>query len=357
MRIARVEVLRHPMALRAPYLIATELVESAENVFVQIVTDGQHVGLGCGAPDPTVTGETVDACEAALRAASPALVGMDPLWRMRCLEEVEPILRGCPAAIAALDMALFDMLGKVAGEPVFKLIGGYRTHIATSITLFIDAVDVLVDEARRRVDEGFVALKIKGGLDGDRDIATVRAVRAAVGPDIALRFDANQGYTSVEAIRVLDALEAADLELFEQPTPRGQSWAMRRVTRATGVRVMADESVQDLGEALHLVRGDVVDMVNLKLMKLGGLEQALMVNTVARAAGCEAMVGCGDESALAISAGLHLALGRKNVAYADLDGHLDLLDDPAEGAVRLERGHVYPADAPGLGLARLSCFE
>ena len=354
MNILRVEIARMDLGLRAPYTLASGTIDAIANVFVQIVTDGPHVGLGCAAPAEEVTGETVDHAEAALRAAAPGLVGVDALARTHALAAVDTALAGAPAARAALDMALFDLLGKAAGLPVATLLGGHRRSIPTSITVCIGGVDAMVAEARGRLQEGFRAIKLKGGADPDHDVAVIRRTRAAVGPDVGLRFDANMGYDAPTALDVLARVADCDLEFVEQPTPRG---GLLAVARATPMAVMADESLLDLADALHLAAGDRADLVNLKLMKVGGIEAALAVNAVARAASFEAMVGCMDESALAISAGLALALGRPNVDYADLDGHLDLLDDPAADLLRLEDGVLHPAPGPGLGLRRLPVFE
>ncbi len=350
MRVTAVEAWSHSMRLTEPYTIAYETVSSTTNVFVRVATDEGLVGCGCAAPDLEVTGETAAEVLACLREdAEPVLHGADPLRRTLLLEQLRDELGARPSALAALDMALHDLLGQVSGLPLWQLLGGYRDHIATSVTIGIRPLDETVARARDLVEQGFSSLKLKGGADVDEDIARVLAVRSAVGPEVQLRFDANQGYTVEQAQRLVWRTEDADLELLEQPTPRGQPDLLGRVTRQVSIPVMADESLMTLRDAFRLARRDLVDMVNIKLMKVGGIAQAMHVNSVARAAGLEAMIGCMDESGLAIAAGLHMALARPNVRYADLDGHLDLIDDPARDAVILRDGVLYPRDEPGLG--------
>lgn len=353
MKITRVDVVRVPLALTEPYTIAYETVDSAENVFVRLVTDGPHVGLGCAGPDEGVTGETVDTCEAGIRAAAQRLVGEDPLRIARCLEAIQPLCVGAPAARAACDMALHDLLGKAAGLPVYRLLGGYRSSIATSITVYIGEPQAMAERARAFVSQGFTAIKLKGGRAVDEDLEALRLMRRAVGPGIGLRFDANQGWDLKQTRRFIAGAEALDLELLEQPLPRGHGPGLATITADSTVPIMADESLIGLSDAFRLARGSVVNMINIKLMKVGGLDSALAVNAVARAAGYDVMVGCMDESAIAIAAGLHFALARPNVLLADLDGHLDLLNDPAAGAVILRDGVLYPSEEPGFGVKDL----
>jgi L-alanine-DL-glutamate epimerase-like enolase superfamily enzyme len=246
-------------------------------------------------------------------------------------------------------MALHDILGKRAGLPLWKLLGGFRDRIKTSITIGILPVTETVALARSWYDDGFRCIKVKGGADLEADVERLLAVRSALGPKLELRFDANQGYTVEQTLELVRRSRRARLQLIEQPTPRAQPELMGRISSQVAIPVMADESLMSLGDAFRLARKDLVDMVNVKLMKVGGIAEALHVNAVSRAAGFEVMVGCMDESALAIAAGLHFALARPNVVYADLDGHIGLLGDPAQGAVLLRDGHLHPTGKPGLG--------
>ncbi|GAB4371720.1 MAG: dipeptide epimerase [Acidobacteriota bacterium] len=351
MRIRRVVVWPITLRLSESYAIAYETVSEVTNFLVRIETSSGIAGCGCAAPDIGVTGETPDACRAGLEdIAGQLLVGTDPLRPARLLEKLKPLLEGRPAALAAVDMALHDVLGKVAGLPVWRLLGGFRDRMRTSITIGILPVRDTVAKARHWVANGFRSLKIKGGVDVQEDIARVHAVRKAVGQRIELRFDANQGYSVEQSLEFLEQTRSADIELIEQPTPRGKPDLLGRVTAATPLPVMADESLLTLRDAFRIARRDLADMVNVKLMKVGGIGEALQINAVARSAGLEVMVGCMDEAALGIAAGLHFALARPNVAYADLDGHIGLLGDPTTDAVRLRDGTLYPRDRPGFGI-------
>jgi L-alanine-DL-glutamate epimerase-like enolase superfamily enzyme len=350
MKVTKIEAWQVAMRLSEPYTIAYETLASVSNVFLRVETNLGTIGYGCAAPDQMVTGETAESVlQTLIEVVGPSIKGSDPLRPAMLLERLRPIIQTHPAAMAALDMALCDILGKRSNLPLWRLLGGFRDHIKTSVTIGILPESETTDRAKELVADGFKSLKLKGGIDVDDDINRILRVRKAVGDKIELRFDANQGFTVEDSLEFVKKTRRARLELIEQPTPKGQPDMLGRVTGGVSIPVMADESLMTLRDAFRIARKGLADMVNIKLMKVGGIWEALQVNSVARSAGLEVMVGCMDEAALSIAAGLHFALARPNVLYADLDGHLTLLDDPTKGAVVLRNGNLYPTNNPGLG--------
>jgi len=339
------------MKLREPYTIAYETVNSASNMHCRLITNENIAGVGIAAPDLEVTGESIETVSKICGdVIEPFLKGKDPLRIAKIITELKPHLQNHPSALAMVDMALYDILGKKSELPLYRLLGGFRTKAATSITVGILPLNETIKRCKAFVSEGFKIIKIKGGLNLDEDIEKIIKIREAVGKNIALRFDANQGYTVEQSKRFVTDTRKVKLELIEQPTPKNELELLGKVTNSVPIPVMADESLMNLRDAFKLARNELVDTINIKLMKVGGIYEALHINSVAKAASLEVMIGCMDEAALGIAAGLHFALARPNVEYVDLDGHLDLIDDPTAGAVILKEGYLYTTERAGLGL-------
>jgi L-alanine-DL-glutamate epimerase-like enolase superfamily enzyme len=351
MRITRVEVWSVSIPLNEPYTVAYAHTEAAINVFLRLHTDAGLVGLGSANPDPEVTGETPELVERLLSgAAREELVGADPLARTHVLPRVAAALGKAPATLAAVDMALFDLLGKVAGLPVYQLLGGHRTRVRTATTIGIEPELQAVAHAKDWVARGFTLLKIKGGLDVAADVARVRKIREEVGESIDLVFDANQGFTYTDAVRFARETAGVRLHFMEQPSAKEDLELLGQIRHAIDLPVMADECMCSAEDAFRLAAKDLATWINLKLMKVGGITPALAIDAVARAGGLKVMVGCMDESALSIAAGLHVALASPTIEVTDLDGHLALVGDPAAEAIPLVDGYLHAPQGPGLGI-------
>jgi len=352
LKIDSVEVFRLDLDLTEPYEVAYSCFEKAENVLIRISSE-TYSGWGCAAPDPHVTGEDIGDIFVRGEEQIPFLLGRDPFRKARIMDYLKKRTPGLFSLWAAVDMALWDLMGKKAGLPVWKILGGYRSRIRTSMTIGICSVEDTLKQARRYCDSGFSILKIKGGQEVQEDIERISMLRKSLDRRIQIRFDANQGYSIEEARMFLDKTKELRIELFEQPTSMNRPKDLGVVTRFSETPVMADESLVSLLDAFHLVKKDLIDLMNIKIMKVGGLTEAIQFDAVARSAGVEVMVGCMDESAIGIAAGLHFALSRKNIRYADLDGHLGLVSDPAKECVILKEGWLYPSESAGFGWAGL----
>ena len=351
MKITHLEIFARSMPLMEPYTIAYETIDRCVNMILRLESDSGILGWGCAAPDLAVTGETIHSVETAFNdVIFPYLKGQNALMHTRLINHLGPHLKTRPAALAMVDMALYDLVSKRARLPLFQYLGGYRTSIPTSITIGILPPDKTLQKVLEYVNDGFRIVKIKGGNNVEEDIEKVNLIADRFQGKIEIRFDANQGYSVEEAVYFYKSTKDSGLTLLEQPTDRKNDEFLKQVSRKVPIPVMADESLMTLKDVFRLTRRDCTDMINIKIMKVGGIGEAMHINSVARAAGVEAMVGCMDESALGISAGLHFSLSRPNVIYADLDGHLDLMEDPFSKLFELRKGVLYPNNQSGLGV-------
>lgn len=349
MKITSVTYQRFDLQLSEPYTIAYETVSKTANFILKIETAKGFVGYGCAAPDKVVTRESPANVEEEIRnVIIPYLKGKNVYMTAQILEGLKLLLKQKSSALAMVDIALLDVAARKLEIPLYQFLGGYRHRIPTSITVGILPLVESVKTVAEFVSQGFNIIKVKGGLSLEEDVEKMMQLRANF-PKISLRFDGNQGYSAEQAITFYERTKAVNIEFFEQPTKVGFDSHMGEVTDGTSIPVMADESIKSVKDTFRLAQGKHIDMVNIKIMKVGGIREGMRINAVAQSAGLEAMVGCIDECSLGIAAGLHLALSRKNIKYADLDGHLDILDDPFRGIFKLEKGILYPSKYAGLG--------
>lgn len=352
MRISKATYWIEKLSLARPYTIAYERIDSVENLFVRLQTEDGSVGLGVASPAEEITGESFQKCRQALSDNLEALLpGTDIRYLKSVLRDIEKAMSSTPAARAAIDMALHDLWAKHLGLPLVDLLGRVHRSLPTSITVGIDSVEASLEEADEYRGRGFRILKVKIGKSLAEDVERLHRIRQRMGPEIAIRVDANQGYSFAQFESFLKQTATLKLEFIEQPLKAKDLAGMRRLPAAVRKYTAADESLLDARNALVCQEHPrPFGIYNVKLMKCGGIAPGLQIAEIANLAGIDLMWGCMDESIVGIAAALHAALASPATRYLDLDGHLDLARDLATGGVILKDGQLSVTDKPGLGV-------
>ncbi|WP_139488669.1 dipeptide epimerase [Brevibacillus dissolubilis] len=357
MIIENIEVRRQAVPLHKPFKTALRTVTTAESILVKITTNNGLTGWGEAPATVVITGDSLHSIEGAiLYTFKPQLVGKNLLN----YEEVFHILKqgmvNNTSAKAALDMALYDLIAQNAGLPLYQFLGGYKNELETDYTVSVNEPDEMGEDAVEYVKNGFNVLKIKVGKDDIRkDIERIQEIRRRIGNDIKIRLDANQGWEAKEAVRSIRKMEdmGLDIELIEQPVKAHDIAGLKTVTDSVETPIMADESVFTPLQAFEVLKLRAADLINIKLMKAGGIYQAQQINHMAELCGVECMVGSMIESRLGITAAAHLAGAKKNITRFDFDAPLMLIKDYVQGGVVYDGRKMTLTDAPGLGVTTI----
>ena len=256
------------------------------------------------------------------------------------------------SAKAAVDMALWDLYGQLYSIPVYKLMGGGKSTIVTDITISVNDPEVMVKDALNAIERGYDCLKMKVGISPELDIARLAAVRKAVGDDITIRIDANTAWEPKQAVRILNGMQEQGLkiELVEQPVKAWDLEGLKYVTDNSYVPVLADESVFSPQDALKIMQMRAADLINIKLMKCGGLTNALKIVSAAEVYGVECMLGCMLEAKISVNAAVELACAKNIITKIDLDGPVLCSEDPILGGATFAEKNITVSDEPGLGI-------
>jgi o-succinylbenzoate synthase len=351
MKITNFEVFPITIPLKTPFIISSGTQNDYFGVLLRLTTEEGLEGWGEAAPSENVTGETMESVKNALdKLVRPLVVGRIAEDLESIMDTVEIALPNQPGAWCALDLALHDLKGKKAKLPIKHLIGGYRDNIPISFTVVIGTVDETLKSAQEYIDAGAKILKVKLGVNPEEDVARIKALRETFGNDIKITGDANQGYSVDQAIDTLNKISKYDLEFVEQPVSAEDIKGLQRVHNSVEIPIMADEAARSANDVLKLVKTEAVDMINIKLMKCGGLRNAMKISNITEAAGIPCQIGCMIETGIAITGGTHLALGLKNIKYADLDGHTFLQYNIVQDHQITSQGLNTISGRPGLGV-------
>jgi len=347
--IVGIELYQADFELAEPFVTSLARITMAHNIIVRIYGSQGLYGTGEARPNPPVTGETQKAALAAGEELAPRLLG-------RPVSDIEGSVRLLHKGLlknsalkSAFDIALYDLLGKTADLPLFALLGGERRTVHTDNTVSLGAPEEMVAKARACKEQGFEAIKVKLGSTFEEDLCRMEQIRGALGPQVALRIDANQGWDRKTALRVLLALEPLNIQYCEQPVAYWDYESLRWIRDRVRIPIMADESVFGPQDAFKLASSGCCDYLNIKFAKTGGIHEALKVNAVAEACGMACMVGCMTESRLPLTAAAHFVSARPNIRFADLDGHLPMKEDPVTGGASYRGGAISLPETPGHG--------
>lgn len=349
--IRHIELYKLSIQLKEPFITSLGRDDAAHNVLVKIVTGQGITGFGECSPYMAINGESQDTCFIIGQYFARILKGKNALDIEARISDMDRLIYGNNSIKSAFDIALYDIAAQHAGLPLYQYLGGKNDKtIVTDYTVSIGETEKMAADAVKIKEEGYPSIKVKLGRDGKKDVERMTAIRAAVGPDIPLRIDANQGWTVEEAIETLHALAPLDIQHCEEPIPRWDFMNLPRVKKSSPIPIMADESCGDEHDAERLLNLGACDYLNIKLGKAGGIFRALKIVQLAAAKNMHLQVGAFMESRLAMTAFAHFALCSPLIVHFDFDTALMFSEDPiAGGIVYAKNGAITLPETIGLG--------
>lgn len=360
MKITKIKLGKISVPLRVPFKTALRSVDAVHDIIVEIHTDEGFIGFGEAPPTGVITGDTTDGIIGAIKDhISKVLIGRKIEDFENLMEDLQHCIVKNTSAKAAVDMALWDLFGKFLQVPVHKLLGNAKDHIVTDITISVNDPQEMAKDALNAINRGYDTLKVKVGANPALDVKRLEEIRQAVGYDVAIRIDANQAWKPKEAIRILNAMseKGLDIEFVEQPVIAYDIDGLKMVTDAIEIPTLADESVFSPRDAFEIIQRRAADMVNIKLMKCGGIYEALKIVSAAQVYDVDTMIGCMLEAKVSVNAAVSLACAKNIITKIDLDGPVLCKTDPVIGGAVFDEKMITPSPAPGLGIERVEGVE
>jgi o-succinylbenzoate synthase len=349
--------------LKEPFVISLGAQYNAESVIIVIKTKEGLTGFGECSPYMSINGESVDTCFIVAQYFARVLKGKDSLDIKACVQLMNKTIYGNNSIKSAFDMALYDIAAQHAGQPLYKFLGGENNKtLTTDYTVSIGDAGKMAENAKKYKEQGFPVIKVKLGETTEKDAERIHLIREAIGYDLPLRIDANQGWDVKTAIATLKELKRYNIQHCEEPIARWDFMRLRKVRKKSSIPIMADESCCDHHDAERLIDLEACDMLNIKLGKSGGIYDALKIIKLAEKAKMKMQVGAFMESRLGMTAFAHLALCSDHIHYCDFDTPLMFVEDPVSGGLTYhENGVVKVPEVAGLGASidevTLSKFE
>ncbi|MCW3092404.1 MAG: dipeptide epimerase [Ferruginibacter sp.] len=348
--IQSIEIYKSPILLKEPFKISLGILTHAENVIVKINTEKGITGYGECSPFMTINGESMDTCFIVAQYLAQVLKGKEALNIENCMQAMDGVIYANSSIKSAFDMALYDIAAQDAGLPLYAFLNGKKDKkIITDYTVSIDGAQKMADDAVKIKAAGFQVIKVKLG-QYEKDLERIRMIREAVGMEIPLRIDANQGWDASNAVNILNALAPYNIQHCEEPIPRWNYMELAGIRQQSPIKIMADESCCDHHDAQRLIDLKACDYFNVKLGKSSGIFTALKIVQLAETEGIKIQLGGFLESRLAFTAAAHLALASDAIVYFDFDTPLMFVEDPVTGGITYDnKGEITVPGTPGLG--------
>lgn len=349
--ISQVEIYKLRIPLIEPFITSLAYETHIENVIVVIRTENGITGFGECSPYMPVNGESMDTCFIVGQYFARILKGKNALKLPELLLAMDRLIYANTSIKSAFDIALHDIIGQHKEVPVYKLYGGKNNkELVTDYTVSLDEPGKMAADALKIKNSGYPSIKVKLGASGKKDVERIKMIRKAVGDDIPLRIDANQGWTVKEAIDTLNSLDKYGIEHCEEPIAKWNYMRLRKIKKNSPIPIMADESCGDVHDAERLVKLKACDMFNIKVGKAGGVFNGFEIVKVGDKANIPMQVGAFLESRLGMTASAHLALCSKNIVHCDFDTPLMFSEDIVSGGLTYhDQGVMKVPDTPGLG--------
>ena len=333
-----------------PFKIALGATNSYEGYLVSVTTDDGITGYGEATSTPFITGDTMGSIEYELKFFSEALKGKEESPE-QLNELMKSLIKSSKASRNAVDCAVWDIIGKRAKTNVRKLLGDYRKKISTSYTVDLVEPKLARKQAEELLSHGIEVFKIKMGSGIGQDLERAKVVRDVIGMERMVYVDFNQAYTPRKTIEISKKLAPLNIEFLEQPVPMHDIRGLKFARQRSDIPIFADEAIFTTDDVLNVLENEAADGINIKLMKSGGITEAMKMASIAEAYRAPVMIGCMVETRLANTAGLDVALSRSAVKYSDLDGYSSIIEDIASEAITLSKGEVSGPDVPGVGFS------
>lgn len=351
-KITHVEIIPVKIALSETFVISKGPLNFATITIVKVFTSDGTYGIGECCPYRTIHTETLEGTIAKGKLIAQLIIGEDPTQIRRLMSIMDQSISGHASIKAAYDMALYDLNAKMVNLPLYRYLNGDpNKRMTTNMTVSLLDKEAMVQKATEYINRGFNILKIKlGSPSSTEDVDRIRLVREAVGSEISISIDANQGWNYLQAKSALEAIQNMGIKYCEAPIHSSNHRHLRQLRSVSPIPIMGDETVFNHKDAYQMLADNCIDMINIKLGKSGGICHAMKIASIAHAAGVHCQVGCFSESRLGISALVHFAMAWENILYFDLDSPLMHSEDPIQGGITYRSDwSVGVSDAPGLG--------